>query len=314
MCPPRTSRSGPELSAALVRIADVRCGRRAAAGAPRTQPRSGKNPRVPRGFCRCPGPPAEDHGIVANAWLVVPEGRRRKLAGGKPAQRAWPPVLPPDGPCPSGASKKNSAASSPQHFRQHASPRAFFFDAPLGHGVRWHGFRGRRPLGRTCPRLISSGVPPGREPGVPPAVRKECGGRQNIPLLPSNFTRCDRGPIALHFGCGSAALYYDSSESSRAARIFSGARLGVRRTSRSRLSAADAADFNDCLRRCGAAAAGPRRTQPRSVRVAASPPGVHHLSVLLHRWFHRIVTQPPLERHLPRVQLLPLKPALSQPT
>ena len=154
------------------------------------------NPRAPRAFCRCPGPRAEDHGILANDWLFVPAGRRRKLAGGKPAQRARPPVAPLDGPCPSGASKKNSAASSPQHFRPHGSPRAFFFDAPLGHGVGWHGFRGRRPLGRTCPRLISSGVPPGREPGVPPAVGKECGGRQSMPLLPSNFTPCDRGDHA----------------------------------------------------------------------------------------------------------------------
>ena len=31
---------------------------------------------------------------------------------------------------------------------------------------------------------------------------------------------CDRGPVALRFGCGSPALYYNPAKSSRAARIF----------------------------------------------------------------------------------------------
>ena len=104
--------------------------------------------------------------MVANASLFVPEGRRRKLAGGKSAQRARPPVAPPNGPCPSGASKKFLVAASPQHSRHPSSPRAIFFDAPLGHRAMWHGFRGLRPPGRPCPRLIASGVPPGRGPGV----------------------------------------------------------------------------------------------------------------------------------------------------
>ena len=47
-----------------------------------------------------------------------------------------------------------------------------FLRCPVGHGVTRHGFRGRRPLGRTCPRLISCGVPPGREPGVPAPARR----------------------------------------------------------------------------------------------------------------------------------------------
>ena len=100
-------------------------------------------------------------------WFRVPEGLRRILAGGKPAQRARPPVAPPNGPCPSGASKKFLSAVSPQHFRHPSSPRAIFFDAPVGHGATRRGFRGQRPLRRTCPRLISSGVPPGREQSVP---------------------------------------------------------------------------------------------------------------------------------------------------
>ena len=53
--------------------------------------------------------------------------------------------------------------------------------------------------------------------------------------------------------------------SSRPARISPGARLCARSTSRSRLAARGASDFHGCPRRFGAAAAGPRRTQPRSV-------------------------------------------------
>ena len=52
LCPPRTSRSGPEAPPAPVGISGVPCGQPAAAGAPRTPPRSGKNPRGARGFYR----------------------------------------------------------------------------------------------------------------------------------------------------------------------------------------------------------------------------------------------------------------------
>ena len=134
-----------------------------------------QNPRVPRGFFPWPGCWPSAPKIVANALLFVPEGRRRKLAGGKSAQRARPPVASPNGPCPSGVSKNFLAASSPQHFRRPSSPRAIFFDAPLGHGATRHGFRGLRPLTRTCPRLISSGVPPGREPRGD-TLKQELGG------------------------------------------------------------------------------------------------------------------------------------------
>ncbi len=51
----------------------------------------------------------------------------------------------------------------------------------------------------------------------------------------------------------------------RAARNFPGARPCAWSTSRSRLAAREASDFNGCLRRFRAAAAGPRRTQPRSL-------------------------------------------------
>ena len=57
----------------------------------------------------------------------------------------------------------------------------------------------------------------------------------------------------------------NSAKSSRAARISPGARLCARSTSRSRLATGDASDSNGCRRGFGAAAAGPRRTQPRSL-------------------------------------------------
>ena len=143
--------------------------------------------RMPRGFCRCAGGnlttrELSDHQrIHADAWLLVPEGRRRKLAGGKPApagaapgchaERAMPqrgigesfgvgrPAANPsplDAPCRSGSQRRIKAA------RTSSQPPAHFYDAPLGHRAIRDGFQGRRPLLRTCPRLISSGIPPGR--------------------------------------------------------------------------------------------------------------------------------------------------------
>ena len=41
--------------------------------------------------------------------------------------------------------------------------RGGFSDAPLGHGHTQRANRGLRPLLRPCPRLMSCGVPPGRE-------------------------------------------------------------------------------------------------------------------------------------------------------
>ena len=140
-----------------------------------------------------PWPPADDPRIVADAFLVVPEGPRRKLAGGKPAQRARPPVAAPNGPCASGASKKlfgPSVAAGRSGRQRSASIPAHFFDAPLGHGATRHRFRGRRPR-RTCPRLISSGVPPGREPG-------------GHALTTGKHRRGNGVPKS--FGCGSPAL------------------------------------------------------------------------------------------------------------
>ena len=136
-----------------------------------------KNPRARRRFFPERWQPSGRRRMVADAWLFVPEGHRRILAGGQPA---------PAGAAPGGRAARimpqrgigeffgvgRPAASPPAHVTSDRSGRqrsdripGHFYDAPLGHGATRHGFRGRRPQARTCPRLISSGVPPGREPG-----------------------------------------------------------------------------------------------------------------------------------------------------
>ncbi len=167
--------------------------------------------------------------------VPVPEGRRRKLAGGKAA--------------PADAAPGNRAA----WLRAPTGHRRKWPEATRGGGnvagrtppktssmPRWGmdhlaAQPGAAPATRACPRLISCGVPPGRR-----AKRW----RQFI----------GRRPAA------SAA-----AKSQRAARIFRGARLCARSTSRSGLVARDASKSNGCVRSFGAAAAGPRRTQPRSL-------------------------------------------------
>ena len=66
-CPPRTSRSGPEISWVPGEIKRFPCGQPAAAGAPRTQPRSGKKPLGARGFCR----------VVVQSGEAATQGARR---------------------------------------------------------------------------------------------------------------------------------------------------------------------------------------------------------------------------------------------
>ena len=181
----RRSRSGPECPQAPVGIRGVPRGQPAAAGAPRTQPRSGKNPRGARGFCSVvvqSGGAATGRVWSAIPALVVstgqcvarpvpvPEGRRRRLAGGKsapadaaPGNRAeWfraPAGHRRNGPgrWPSDRPEATSGGGS-------AAGRATPKNSPMprwGRPVR-RGNRGPHPLARACPRLISCGVPPGR--------------------------------------------------------------------------------------------------------------------------------------------------------
>ncbi len=185
--------------------------------------------------------------LTAFAWrtrcgrerpVPVPEGRRRRLAGGKAA--------------PADAAPGNRAA----WLRAPTGHRRKWPEATSGGGnavertppktssmPRWGMDRsaaqpGAAPAARTCPRLISCGVPPGRR-----AKRW----RQFISRRPT-ATAAPKSP--------------------RAVRIFRGARLCARSTSRSGLAARNASKSHGCGRGFGAAAAGPRRTQPRSAGTA----------------------------------------------
>ena len=145
--------------------------------------------------------PSDHRKMAAAAWFFVPEGRRRKLAGGKPAPAGAAPGYHAECGMPQrgigevfgvahlGASPPPLVASGRSDRRPSPHIPGHFFDAPPGHGGIQHGFRGRRPLARTGPRLISSGVPLGRKPGGH-ARTKGIPGRRNC--LPNSF------------GCGSA--------------------------------------------------------------------------------------------------------------
>ena len=179
--------------------------------------------------------------------VPVPEGRRRRLAGGKFAPADAAPgngselLRAPAGHRRNGPECRTFAGdpigprrrATAETLRNHR-PRKLL-RCPAGARPVRRGNRGPRPLARACPRLISCGVPPG-----PGAKRRP------------------------HFSGGLLATRA-TAKSSRRARIFPGARRCARRTSRSRLAPWDASDFNGCLRAFWAAAAGPRRTPPRSL-------------------------------------------------
>ena len=86
-------------------------------------------------------------------------------------------------------------------------------------------------------------------------------------LPPANLLRCPSGTE--NRALATILSWSDGGHGSAkilvARAILSGARLCARSTSRSRLVAGDAADFNAGHRGFEAAAAGPRRTQPRSI-------------------------------------------------
>ena len=129
---------------------------------------------LPLSFELCPWNFSRVSPIAAAARLLVPEGHHRKLAGGKPAPAGAAPghrgqrTLPQRGIGEvfvggfSAASSLPAVASGRSGCGRVSGLPAHFFDAPLGQGTTPLGFRGLRPQLRTCPRLISSGVPPGR--------------------------------------------------------------------------------------------------------------------------------------------------------
>ena len=129
-------------------------------------------PRAERGVYT-----AEDHGWKGESRSpLVPEGHRRKLAGGQSAPADAAPgsstkkcSLPQRGIEETDLGPHSTAyqptvpsliATANETLTPNRTGR--FSDAPLGHGSAHHVHRGPRPLARPCPRLISCGVPPGR--------------------------------------------------------------------------------------------------------------------------------------------------------
>ena len=90
-----------------------------------------------------PWPPADDRRIVANAWPFVSEGRRKKLAGGQPAQRVRPPVASPNESCLGGASEKfwrrpsRSLAATTRRHRPIRPPAIRQHPGPFSSMPRW---------------------------------------------------------------------------------------------------------------------------------------------------------------------------------
>ena len=103
---------------------------------------------------------------VRGRLVPVPEGPRRKLAGGKPAPAGAAPGCHAERAMPQrgigeifggghlGASPSPSSARADWAASDRPATRTIFIDAPLGHGNTRPGFRGRRPRARTCPRPI----------------------------------------------------------------------------------------------------------------------------------------------------------------
>ena len=153
--------------------------------------------------------------------VPVPEGRRRRLAGGKSAPADAAP-----GKCaewlraPAGHRRnglgRGPMTGDPTGPRQRVMAatlrggrRQEFLRCPAGACRVRRGNRGPRPLARACPRLISCGVPPGRsaKPASATILRWSAGCQRNgkirasRPLkmsvndaLANGRSRCPRSP------------------------------------------------------------------------------------------------------------------------
>ena len=111
---------------------------------------------------------------TVSVWFLVPEGRRRTLAGGKPARAGAAPGSHAPRAMPQRGIAEVFLAGGTRRFSRRRSPWAgrtastcpgcpAFSSMPRwGNRATYDRVRGRRPLLRTCPRLISSGVPPGQ--------------------------------------------------------------------------------------------------------------------------------------------------------
>ena len=180
-----------------------------------------QNLRVPRGYCRCR---VGGRGLrnCCQRFALRPGGTPQEISRGHARAAGAAPGCTVERAMPQrGIEEFALAASSARHFRHHRLRRAVFFDAPLGHGAKRRGFRGRRPLARTCPPANLLRRPSGTGSGrarmprgfflkrgrSPPAAARYPGSRRKIPATLLRCCRCDRGPVALRFGCGSAALF-----------------------------------------------------------------------------------------------------------
>ena len=141
LCPPRISRSGPEHTGRVRIFQRLR-------------------------FMRTSLRP-EGRAPWSAAPSLVPERRQRTLAGGKSARADVAPGWGGKRAVPRRGIGEKFPTSLARTF---LSRRGAFFDAPPGHESITSGNRGRRPLPRTCPRLMSCGVPPGRSAGGPLAA------------------------------------------------------------------------------------------------------------------------------------------------
>ena len=86
--------------------------------------------------------PADDQRIVAKASLFVPEGLRRKLAGGKPAQRARPPDCAAEPTMPQRGIEEVFGGILPAAFPPALVASGHFLRCPVGarrHAARYPG-------------------------------------------------------------------------------------------------------------------------------------------------------------------------------
>ena len=191
MCPPRTGRSGPETAEAPVGISGVPCGQPAAAGALCIQPRSGKNPRGAReGFAelwyRAARPQLNRSATVRVAACGAARERRKFLttAALRPRRSRQRPV-----PVPEGRRRRLAGGKSA---RADAAPgnRATWLGAPTGHRRKWPEATrgGGNAAGRPPPK--TSSMP---RWGMARSVAQPGAASAGADLPPANFLRRPSG-------------------------------------------------------------------------------------------------------------------------
>ena len=111
-------------------------------------------------------PPDDSQRIVADTWLFVPERPRRKLAWGKPAPAGAAPVCAAKRTMPQRGIEEVFGGVLPAAFPPAVVAAGLFLRCPAGARRQAAPFPGATSAGADLLRLISSGIPPGREPRV----------------------------------------------------------------------------------------------------------------------------------------------------